>query len=102
MLNIGPQELLLVLLVALIVVGPSRLPELGRTIGRALNEFRRMQDEVRDIVKFDLSADPVDPGRERADRVRGRAVEQAEPGGERGNPDRETEEPPEAPVARSE
>jgi sec-independent protein translocase protein TatA len=57
MLNIGPQELLLVLLIALVVVGPRRLPELGRAIGRGLVEFRRMQDEVRDMVRFDLGDD---------------------------------------------
>jgi len=60
MFNIGPQELLVVLIVALIIVGPKRLPELGRTIGRALNEFRKIQDEVKDMVKFDLGADPVE------------------------------------------
>ncbi len=60
MLNIGPQELLVVLIVALIIVGPKRLPEFGRTIGRALNEFRKLQDEVKDMVKFDLGADPAD------------------------------------------
>ena len=60
MFNIGPQELLLVLIVALIIVGPKRLPELGRTIGGWLNEFRKIQDEVKDMVKFDLAADPVD------------------------------------------
>lgn len=60
MFNIGPQELLLVLIVALIIVGPKRLPELGRTVGRWLNEFRKIQDEVKDMVKFDLGTDPVD------------------------------------------
>ena len=57
MFNIGPQELLVILIVALVVVGPKRLPELGRTIGRGLNEFRKLQDEVKDMVKFDLGAD---------------------------------------------
>ncbi len=61
MFNIGPQELLIVLAVALIVVGPKRLPELARTIGRGMNEFRKVQDEVRDMVKFDLSSDPEPP-----------------------------------------
>lgn len=59
MLNIGPPELLLVLVIALIVVGPNKLPELARTIGRGLSEFRKVQDEVKDMVKFDLSADEV-------------------------------------------
>ena len=59
MLNIGPPELLVVLVIALIVVGPQKLPELARTVGRALNEFRKVQDEVKDMVKLDLSVDPV-------------------------------------------
>ena len=49
MLNIGPQEMLVILLVALVVVGPQRLPEMGRTIGKALRELRRAQDEVRRV-----------------------------------------------------
>ena len=61
MLNIGPQELLLVLVIALIVVGPQRLPELSRQIGRGLREFRKVQDEVKGMVQFDLNADPDAP-----------------------------------------
>lgn len=60
MLNIGPPELLVVLAIALIVVGPKRLPDLARTIGRGLNEFRKVQDEVKDMVKLDLSLDTSD------------------------------------------
>lgn len=40
-MNIGSSELFLILIVALLVFGPSKLPELGRTIGRAVGEFRR-------------------------------------------------------------
>ena len=58
MLNIGPQELILILIVALVVVGPHRLPELGRTIGKALREFRKIQDDVKDTIKFDLNDEP--------------------------------------------
>lgn len=50
MLNIGPQELLLILVVALVVVGPQRLPELSRSIGKALRSLRAAQDEVRKTV----------------------------------------------------
>lgn len=57
--NIGAQELLIIFVVALVVVGPRRLPELGRALGRGLSEFRKIQDEVRDMVKFDLSEEPA-------------------------------------------
>ena len=50
MLNIGPQELLLILVVALVVVGPQRLPELSRSIGKALRSLRSAQDEMRRTV----------------------------------------------------
>jgi sec-independent protein translocase protein TatA len=45
--NIGPEELLLILVIALMIFGPKRLPEIGRTIGKSLREFRRASDEVR-------------------------------------------------------
>ena len=50
--SIGPAEILVVLVIALVVLGPSRLPDAARSLGKALNEFRRMssglQAEVRD------------------------------------------------------
>jgi Tat protein translocase TatB subunit len=54
-LNIGTPELLVIIVIALIVVGPKRLPEIGRQVGRAMAELRKVQDEVRDMVKFDLN-----------------------------------------------
>ena len=50
MFNIGPPELILIFVIALVIVGPQRLPELGRTVGKALREFRKMQSEVKDLV----------------------------------------------------
>jgi sec-independent protein translocase protein TatA len=38
--NIGPMELIIVLVIALIVLGPKRLPEAGRSVGRGLREFK--------------------------------------------------------------
>ena len=45
-LGVGPAELLLIFVIALIVLGPGKLPELARTLGKALRELRRMSLEV--------------------------------------------------------
>ena len=45
-LVIGPAELIVVFIIALIVFGPGRLPELARTLGKAMRELRRMSLEV--------------------------------------------------------
>jgi sec-independent protein translocase protein TatA len=58
MLNIGPQELLVILVIALIVVGPQRLPALGRSIGRGLRELRKAQDEVKRTIQVNLEDEP--------------------------------------------
>jgi Tat protein translocase TatB subunit len=58
MLNIGPQELLIILVIALIVVGPQRLPALGRSIGRGLRELRKAQDEVKRTIQVNLDDEP--------------------------------------------
>lgn len=55
--NIGPWELVFILLVALIVVGPGKLPEVARSLGKAANEFRRIttgvKREFEDAMRFD-------------------------------------------------
>jgi sec-independent protein translocase protein TatA len=57
MFNIGPWEMGLILLVALIVVGPGKLPEVAKSIGKGINEFKKvtngykkeLQDAMDDI-----------------------------------------------------
>jgi sec-independent protein translocase protein TatA len=61
MLNIGPQELLLILVIALLVVGPRRLPELGRSVGRGIRELRKAQDEVRKTIQVSIDDDQGRP-----------------------------------------
>ena len=58
MFGIGPQELLVIMVVGLLVLGPKRLPELARSLGRGLTEFRRASNDLRQSLTDD---DP--PGR---------------------------------------
>src|SRR6185436_15238886 len=51
---IGLQEMLIIGVIALLVFGPSKLPELGRMFGRAMREFRRASDEFRATVETNL------------------------------------------------
>jgi sec-independent protein translocase protein TatA len=44
---VGVQEMLVIFLVALVLFGPKKLPELGKTIGKAITEFRRAQSELK-------------------------------------------------------
>jgi TatA/E family protein of Tat protein translocase len=46
MFGLGFQELLLILVVALLIFGPSKLPEVGKAIGRAISEFKKATQEV--------------------------------------------------------
>jgi len=47
--NIGPMELIIILAIALIVLGPKKLPEVGRSVGRGMREFKEsLQGESRD------------------------------------------------------
>ncbi len=46
-MSLGPAEILVILVVALLVFGPQRLPEVGRQVGAAMRELRKMQDTVR-------------------------------------------------------
>ena len=62
MFNIGPMELIVIFLVALLVVGPQRLPEVGRSIGKALREFRRTTEEVRSTFEASLDDEPSTNG----------------------------------------
>jgi sec-independent protein translocase protein TatA len=59
--NIGPGELILVLIIALIVVGPGKLPDVGAAIGKSLREFRRAASDVSDAASAQPPASPPAP-----------------------------------------
>jgi TatA/E family protein of Tat protein translocase len=61
MFDIGLQEMLVIGVLALLVFGPSKLPELGRMFGRAMREFRRASDEFRTTVETNLHINEPEP-----------------------------------------
>ena len=69
--NIGPAELILILVIALIFIGPGKLPEVGASIGKSLREFRKASSDVQEATKVDVSVD-TDPAGRRPGRARGR------------------------------
>lgn len=58
--QLGPAEVLVILVVALLIFGPKRLPEVGRQVGRGLKELRKIQDTVRDEINDVLHHDGND------------------------------------------
>jgi Tat protein translocase TatB subunit len=61
-MSLGPAEILVILVVALIAFGPKRLPEVSRQVGNAMRELRRMQDSVREELQSVLHGDEDVPG----------------------------------------
>ena len=53
--SLGVPELLFILLLALLVFGPRKLPEIGRTLGRAMGEFRRATSDLKRTLDVELS-----------------------------------------------
>jgi len=54
MFGLGIPELLVIFVIALIVFGPKKLPDLGKSIGRAMAEFKKAQEEFQESVKSEM------------------------------------------------
>ena len=59
MFGIGMQEIALICVIALVVVGPKKLPELARALGKGYGEFRRAFDEMKRNVETDFQTDEI-------------------------------------------
>lgn len=73
MFGIGDQELFLIILFAFLLFGPDKLPGMGRTIGRALRQFRTAQEGVTKVVQSEI----IDPIQNVAETSTGKAAAKA-------------------------
>ncbi len=98
---IGIPEMLFILAIALLIFGPKRLPEFGRTIGKALGEFRRATSELNRSINLEMTASERPPkppapaaapvARERLEEGGGRDSEEPAPAGGVADPPAEEE-----------
>jgi sec-independent protein translocase protein TatA len=52
--NIGPGELILILIIALVVLGPGKLPDVANSLGKSVREFRKAATDITDAGKLDV------------------------------------------------
>ena len=57
---IGPMELIIILVIALVVFGPKRLPDMGRSLGKAIREFRNAGKEIQNDIAESIDKDDQD------------------------------------------
>lgn len=56
--NIGAPELIIILIIALVVIGPGRLPDVGAALGKSIREFRKASSDLSEATKVDTSPLP--------------------------------------------
>jgi len=59
--GIGPGELIIILIIALIVVGPGKLPDVGSALGKSIREFRKAATDVKESVSLDPATTSTTP-----------------------------------------
>jgi TatA/E family protein of Tat protein translocase len=57
--NIGFPELMVILVIALLVFGPKKLPEVGQSVGKAIREFRKATEGIKSKIEDEISASEI-------------------------------------------
>jgi TatA/E family protein of Tat protein translocase len=57
--SLGIQEMILIFVIALIIFGPKKIPEIGRTIGKALGEFKKATDDFKNTIEREVHVDEL-------------------------------------------
>ena len=79
-MNIGPMEVIIIFVVALLVFGPAKLPEIGRQVGKAVREFRRFQNSFQNEFRDLLDDPPPGPVVPKATPATADPASEAQPG----------------------
>ena len=56
--NIGAPELIIILVIALLILGPGKLPEVGQALGKSIREFRKASTDIQESVKVETTPLP--------------------------------------------
>ena len=59
--QLGPMELIIVLVIVLILFGPGRLPDIGNAIGRGIREFRKASTEIEETIRGEPKSSDTTP-----------------------------------------
>jgi TatA/E family protein of Tat protein translocase len=60
--NIGAPELIVILVIALLIIGPGKLPDVGSALGKSIREFRKASSDVQEAARIDkIDVSPLPP-----------------------------------------
>jgi sec-independent protein translocase protein TatA len=77
--SIGMPEMIIILVIALIIFGPRKLPELGRSLGRSINEFKKASNELRSTLEEEIKVEERKEQRAQVDAEQKSAISAAIP-----------------------
>ncbi len=60
-MNLGMPEILVILVIALLLFGPKKLPELGRSLGQSIREFKKGASEIKEELESAMNDEPAQP-----------------------------------------